>query len=150
MKTIKQIAGEIGVSKQAVQKRIAREPLHTKLAPYISIHGDTKYINELGESLIKTAFLARNKGEGMGMDIPTNKGIDTIDTLISMLQLELEAKNKQIEDLTAALLAAQQNAAAAQALHAGTMQNQMIDTEESNQTMGKQKKRKKEGKKKSG
>ena len=51
-----------------------------------------------------------------------------------MLRKELETKNKQIEDLNArlaevssALLAAQQTAATAQALHAGTIKQQLSD-----------------------
>ncbi len=56
------------------------------------------------------------------------------EALISMLQRELEIKNKQIEDLNArlaesnaALVAAQQTAQAAQALHAGTIRQQLTD-----------------------
>ena len=48
MKTIKQIAEEIGVSKQAVQKRIAREPLCTHLCPHIQTENGTKYIDDTG------------------------------------------------------------------------------------------------------
>ena len=51
-----------------------------------------------------------------------------------MLRKELETKNKQIEDLNArlaevssALVMAQQTAQAAQALHAGTIQQQFIE-----------------------
>ena len=49
----------------------------------------------------------------------------TIDTL----QGQLEVKDRQIEKLTEALVAAQQTAAAAQALHAGTIQQQLITSE---------------------
>jgi len=42
-----------------------------------------------------------------------------------LLQKELEIKNKQIEHLSVALAAAQQTAAAAQALHAGTIKQQL-------------------------
>ena len=49
----------------------------------------------------------------------------TIDTL----QGQLEVKDRQIEKLTEALVAAQQTAAAAQALHAGTIQQQLITGE---------------------
>jgi light-regulated signal transduction histidine kinase (bacteriophytochrome) len=44
-----------------------------------------------------------------------------VDVLIAMLQRELEVKNEQIEKLSTALVAAQESAQAAQALHAGTM-----------------------------
>ena len=49
----------------------------------------------------------------------------TIDTL----QGQLEVKDRQIEKLTEALAAAQQTAAAAQALHAGTIQQQLLTGE---------------------
>lgn len=49
----------------------------------------------------------------------------TIDTL----QGQLEVKDRQIAKLTEALVAAQQTAAAAQALHAGTMKQQLLSGE---------------------
>ena len=64
-------------------------------------------------------------------------------TLIAMLQKELEHKNQQLEvkdrqieelnarlsEMSSALVAAQQTAAAAQALHAGTIRQQLIPGE---------------------
>jgi len=47
----------------------------------------------------------------------------------SQLYKELEIKNKQIEDLSSALVSAQKAAATAQALHAGTMQKQLQEAE---------------------
>ena len=56
-KTIRQIAEELGVSKQAVQKRMSRKPLCTSIQMYIStVHG-VKYIDDVGETIIKMAFL---------------------------------------------------------------------------------------------
>ena len=120
MKTIAQIANEIGVSKQAVQKRISREPLYTKIQPYIStIHG-TKYIVDIGEILIKSAY-GENVFTGASIDIADNqppdvhsKSIDYVSQVNSELikllrgQLEmkdrqLEARDKQIEELTKAI-----------------------------------------------
>lgn len=122
MKTIKQIADEIGVSKQAVQKRITREPLASRIQPHTSNRGQTKYIDVHGEMLIFNAFKS-NTVDAVA-DNPTTK----TDNIVYILQHELEVKNRQIEaqsaqisDLTAALVSAQQTAAAAQALHAGTM-----------------------------
>jgi hypothetical protein len=56
MKTIKQIADELGVTRQAVQKRISREPLCTELKAYMYTKESTKYIDETGVKLMKTAF----------------------------------------------------------------------------------------------
>jgi hypothetical protein len=55
--------------------------------------------------------------------------------LIEMLQIQLDRKDKQIDELnarladtTTALVAAQQTAATAQALHAGTIKQQLIES----------------------
>lgn len=131
MKTIRQIADEIGVSKQAVQKRISREPLYTRIQPYIDTKQGTKYIDEDGEKLIKQAFLG---------DTPATPSIDKTDNqlsgevaaLVAMLQEELKLKNDQIREqqqTITQLAASNQDMAAAlqgaQALHAGTMQKQL-------------------------
>ena len=112
-KTIKQIADEIGVSKQTVYKRY-KGKLYTVCAPYAHTEQGVLYIEEQGETLIKQDFL--------------QKEYSTIDTL----QGQLAIKDKQIEELNArlaevssALVAAQQTAQAAQALHAGTIQQQL-------------------------
>ena len=117
MKTIAQIAAEIGVTKQAVQKRIAREPLCTRLSPCLYTEKGTKYIDEVGEELIKSAF-NRNKSKPMSTDKPKmsidtsiddaddpkgNVNSDIIKILqenITVLQEQLKIKDKQIEDLT--------------------------------------------------
>jgi AcrR family transcriptional regulator len=51
MKTIKQIADELGVSKQAVYKRYRRKP-HTFLDTYAHTENGTLYISEQGETLL--------------------------------------------------------------------------------------------------
>lgn len=121
MKTIKQIADEIGVTKQAIQKRLTREPLCTSLSPYISTDNGTKYIAEIGESLIKQAF-AKNEpttasidvagnytrvGVDASVDIPTDVHSDVYSDIIKILQenlnivqKQIEVKDKQIEELT--------------------------------------------------
>ena len=110
MKTIRQIADEIGVSKQTVYKRY-KGKLHTVCAPY----AHTERSN--GEVL--------EQSENVGV-------IAVLQTTIDTLQGQLAIKDKQIEDLNArlsesnaALVAAQQTAQAAQALHAGTIQQQL-------------------------
>lgn len=104
-KTIKQIADEIGVSKQAVQKRIAREPLHSSVYAYIDKVGGVLYIAYTGEMLIKQAFF-----ENECIHQPTTVYTPTYtpaytpaytpnESLYEILKLELEAKNKQIDEL---------------------------------------------------
>lgn len=70
-KTIKQIADELGVSKQAVQKRLSREPLYTRIQPHVYTQNGVKYIEAVGEKLIKSAF------SKTGVDKPDNLSIDT-------------------------------------------------------------------------
>ena len=59
MKTIRQIADEIGVSKQTVYKRY-KGKLHTVCAPYAHTEQGVLYIEEQGETLIKQDFLKRS------------------------------------------------------------------------------------------
>ena len=56
MKTIRQIADELGVSKQAVYKRF-KGKLHTVCAPYAHTEQGVLYLDEQGETLIKQDFL---------------------------------------------------------------------------------------------
>lgn len=130
MKTIRHIADELGVSKQSIQKRLSREPLCTNIQPYISTQQGTKYIDDDGILLIKLAFSDRVYTP-VADNVPMDKQ-GTVHTMITMLQQELNAKNEQIKELNArlaesntALVAAQQTAQAAQALHAGTIQQQL-------------------------
>jgi len=147
MKTVKQIADEMGITKQALQKRIAREPLYTTLTPYISIKGTTKYIDDVGETLIISAFSGIDKSTGTPIGKGTDKGIDSIRTgidtisesLIDLLKLDIEAKNRQMDGMQRTIDAQQEtihtqaenikeltaSLNAAQALHAGTIHAQL-------------------------
>ena len=148
MKTIRQIADEIGVSKQAVFKKIKREPLSTSLQGLTATVDGRLMVEVDGEKLIKQAFSEISPSttdnqltgavDGL-VDAPSTKNAEKtaeVDGVISVLQAtidtlqgQLEVKDRQIEKLTEALAAAQQTAAAAQALHAGTIQQQLITGE---------------------
>jgi len=91
MKTFQEIADELGVSKQAVYKRY-RDKLHKAVSPYARVVGGTTYIMEQGVSVIKQSFLEDNAHT----KAHTNR---IQDTLISMLQKELKAKNRHIAEL---------------------------------------------------
>ena len=54
MKTIKQIACDIGVSRQYLYRKIKQEPLSTSLQQYMSTVDNTIYIDESGEELLKS------------------------------------------------------------------------------------------------
>ncbi len=140
MKTIRQIADEIGVSKTAVSKQIANLGLRSGLRK----NGNQFAIDEHQEALIKQAFLEKSQTEIENHTQPTSQTeshevgdlVCVLQATIDTLQGQLEVKDRQIEQqaqtitrLTDALAAAQQTAAAAQALHAGTIQQQLLTGE---------------------
>ena len=133
--TIKEISAECGVSEQAVRAWCRRN----------HVAKDAKGSFAISES-IKTAIYQHYRVVGRKeVSQPAKVSCETCETsetvLIAMLQKELDlkseqlaVKDKQIEELNArlaesnaALVAAQQTAQAAQALHAGTIQQQLID-----------------------
>ncbi len=146
MKTIRQIADEIGVSKQAVYKRY-KGKLHTVCAPYAHTEQGVLYLSEQAETLIKQDFLKDDRSNGAHTDTHTERSVGAapeqsqeagvvavLQATIDTLQGQLEVKDRQIEQqaqtitrLTDALTAAQQTAAAAQALHAGTIKQFYLD-----------------------
>ena len=126
MKTIRQIADEIGVSKQAVYKRY-KGKLHTVCAPYAHTEQGVLYLSEQAETLIKQDFLKDNRSNGAHTDTRTERSIGAVleqsqeagvvavlQATIDTLQGQLEVKDRQIEQqtqtitrLTDALAAAQ-------------------------------------------
>jgi hypothetical protein len=173
VKTIKQIADELGVSKEALRKRMSREPLKSKIEPHILTKDSTKYLTDIGVDIIMdrgvdTMDKRGGRVHGQGVDTPMSKttkntntiansqdgqgrtrggrvhgqgvdtGVDTsIDKLCSILQIELESKNKQleakdrqIEELNARLSEVTELATTAQRLHAGTIQQQLTTSTE--------------------
>ena len=133
--TIAEIAAECGVSEQAVRGWCRRN----------HVAKDAKGSFAISESQ-KTAIYQHYLGVGRNQVSQSAKpSVATCETsetaLISMLQKELDRKNeqlsvkdKQIEELNArlaeissALVVAQQTAQAAQALHAGTIRQQLTD-----------------------
>jgi hypothetical protein len=128
-KTIKQLAEELGGSKQAIQKRLTREPLRSSVAPYISTVGGTKYIEVVGENLIKSAFqhtsldtssidagidkTAASTPSSIPVSTPLSIGetgefasiITVLQDTINALQKQMDTKDEQIssqQDLLAA------------------------------------------------
>lgn len=124
--TIKELAEKLGVSKTAIRKRLDEDFRRD----YIKTSDDGVItINSEGCELISETF--RKPVETHGKQF-SETDENTVSTLIEMLQTELKIKNQQIEELNArlaesnaALVAAQQTAQAAQALHAGTIQQQL-------------------------
>lgn len=91
-KTIKQIADEIGIDKQKAYRYIKKN--HIKETHQKS---GVMYYDEATEKLIIQAF----SKDAVSSETHQKHINDTVnDMLISMLQKELEIKNKQIEELT--------------------------------------------------
>ena len=132
------------MSKQTVYKRY-KGKLHTVCAPYAHTEQGVLYIEEQGETLIKQDFLQNDRSIGAHTDAHTERSngaaqeqpqdsgiVAVLQTTIDTLQGQLAVKDKQIEELNArlaevssALVTAQQTAQAAQALHAGTIRQQL-------------------------
>ena len=151
-KTIKEIADELGVSKTAVSKQIANLGLRSSLRK----NGNQFAIENQQEKLIKMAFRKNKQRERAGENLVSDEQLQTtnanqsqtenhevcdlvcvLQTTVDTLQEQLSVKDQQIRELNArlaecstALLAAQETARAAQALHAGTIQQQLSDGED--------------------
>lgn len=130
MKTVKQIADELGVSKQAVRKKITPEIGNQ----FAVTKGNTVYISEQGEALIKSAF-----SKSIGKQVANNETV-TIDNLVTILQEDIKAKNQQIADLTTELAREREHSREtsdklarltenAQTLHLGTIHQQLLPDE---------------------
>ena len=113
-KTVKEIAEEIGVSKQAVFKKMKREPLSTSLQGLTTTVDGRLMVSVDGEKLIKQAF---SRCEPSTTDNQLMEEIDGLSTkkkenksevagqncLYEILKMELQAKNEQIAALQAEL-----------------------------------------------
>lgn len=145
-KTIRQIAEELGVSKQAVHQKRKGKALATALQAFTTTVDGTVYISPEGEALLKQAFL---KPETPTPSTVNDNGFTPVDghvdgsehPLYAILKAELEAKNKLIEQLQTDLAEERKHnreqaeqfallAARAQELHAGTIKTQLPSGEQ--------------------
>lgn len=100
MKTIKQIAEELGVSKTAVRKKIENLGLQSSLRK----NGNQFAIDETQEKLIKQAFSGnvtetKNANQSQTANHEVSDLVSVLQTSIDVLKAELEAKDRQIEKL---------------------------------------------------
>ena len=100
MKTIKQIADELGVSKTTVRKKIENLGLQSSLRK----NGNQFAIDEIQEKLIKQAFSGnetetKNANQSQTENHEVSDLVSVLQTTISVLKAELEAKDRQIEKL---------------------------------------------------
>lgn len=140
MPTIKQLADELGMTKQGIRRYLEQLP-----AEYAQ--KDSKGVVQISSSAArKIRELVEQKRKPVTGNKPVTEPVTVpgeVTTLIAMLQKELDTKNATIEsqsrqleqahqsiqDLTAALQSAQLSAQQAQALHAGTLHKQLKEGE---------------------
>jgi plasmid maintenance system antidote protein VapI len=131
-KTIKQLAEELGVSKQAIHQKIKKEPLSTDLRKFTTTVDGTVYISIDGENLIKSAFVQKcsqpvdDKQPSTVDGLVDGKIIAVLQDTISELHKQLAIKDKQIDELNSRLSEVTNALTAQQALNAGTLQQLML------------------------
>jgi len=129
MKTIRDLAQEIGVSKTAIMKQIE----NLGLRPGLRKNGNQFVIDEGQEGLIKQAFSPQSKTKQAKTEnqpvydivFVLQKTIDTLQGQLEAKDQQLAEKDKQISSLSTALENTTKALQAAQALHAGTIQAQL-------------------------
>ncbi|HAP3408863.1 TPA: RepB-like protein [Enterococcus faecalis] len=110
LKTIKEIADEIGVSKQAVWQKIKKES-SIDLRQFTSKKGNTVYVDVDGQKAIKNAFFnktsTKKRQQKLFVDDNVNDSIDSVSeekeeilflrNLVSELQLEKKEIHKLLD-----------------------------------------------------
>jgi predicted transcriptional regulator len=127
MKTIRQIADEIGVTPQAVRDKIKKLNLQSSLQR----KNKSFAIDTTSEAAIKQAF-QENTANTFAKTLQSEN--THTDRLIDMLQAELNIKNRQRDELNARLAEAHSIINSEQLLHGGTIQKQLVDSNDESQT----------------
>jgi len=103
-KTVKQLADELGISKQAIHKRL-KSDLSTSLQEFTTIVDGVIYISVDGEKLLKKVLSNKNtNNQTKQVDGNVDGNIDSkiiyiLEKNIDSLQRQLEQKDRQIEQL---------------------------------------------------
>ena len=127
LKSISQIAKDLGVSRQAVYQKIKNNSeLSSNLSKFTVKKNNATLYTLQAQKMISLAF-----SNGVTID---SKQMSIDNRLIDSLTDQLKVKDKQIEELTAALKSSQEQQSlltqaltAAQALHAGTIQERLTE-----------------------
>lgn len=123
MKTIKQIADELGVSKTAVRKKIENLGLSEK----VQTNGNRIEVDERQERLIKLAFSQKETKTINANEVSEkSETLRLLSSMVSTLQEQLQEKDRQIERLQTELENAQKSVNQAQQLHAMTEQKLLL------------------------
>lgn len=119
MKTLKEIADSLGVSKQRVYRYVKKNHISE------AHHEDgVMWFDDVAENTILKHF----SDNATSSDVHQCASNDTaLDTVIDMLKKELDIKNEQIRELNERLAESNTALLSAQALHAGNIQKQLTD-----------------------
>lgn len=130
-KTIRQLAEEIGVSKTAIRNKMTDE-VKSKFSKTVS---GIIYIDKDGENIIKHSFNNKTENQNFAESCGNNfsDSFYEISDVISILKLQLEVKDQQIEhmqniinQLTSTLDSTTKALNNSQTLHAGTLQQNLL------------------------
>lgn len=120
--SIAEFAKLAGVSKQAIYQR-----LNTSLKDFVKVEQGRKVVDSAALSLFSPDYTYQED------ETPAQTDSTIEQELVQLLKAQLEAKDSQIAELQTALLEEQANnkqllsqLSAAQALHAGTLQQQLL------------------------
>ena len=139
MKTIRALAEEIGVTKQAIFQKMKKEPLASSLDNLTTRIGGIVYVYPEGEGIIKEQFhrvqqIFTIPKIDSAADNFLKQQLDRKDRQLEVLNLhistkdkQIESLNKQIEELSAALATSQEQTKTAQTLHAGDIHREIIE-----------------------
>lgn len=134
MKTIKELADELGVSKTAIRKYMTQEfrEAHTQTTTGNIIEIDEDGCKLLAETIKKpqetggNQFPKTSANTGLQEEIAFLRSqLEAKDHQLEAKDRQLESKDAQIASLTAALENTTASLQAAQALHAGTMKEML-------------------------
>jgi len=144
MKTIRTLAGEIGVTKQAIFQKMKKEPLATALNELTTKVGGIVYVYPEGEGMIKEQFhkmqpmqpvftIGHVESDGAGGNMfkeqldRKDRQLDALNLHISIKDKQIKALHKQIEELNKALVISQEQTKAAQTLHAADIHREIVE-----------------------
>lgn len=126
--TVKDLAEQVGVSKQAISDKIKKLGLQNDLTR----KGNRFVLNESQASLIKSAFQQTRQAQTQSNF--TNQNADLLYDIVKTLQSQLEEKDKQIAYYQEENRRLSEMAAQSQALHAGTIQTQLLSEDNAKET----------------
>lgn len=129
-KTIKELADELHVSKTAIRKYMTPEfrAAHTENQSGKAIRIDADGCKLIAESFRKPLQTTANQEPQTTENQVSGDVVELLKATIDTLTAQLAVKDKQIAELTETIKAQATSLTAAQALHAGTMQ-QLLPSE---------------------